>query len=143
MTFTHRCCGEKETLDFAIGLAAGLRGGEVFALEGDLGCGKTTFVRGLALGLGCPAAVTSPTFNLVHRYTGGRLEIAHLDLYRLKKAAELEALDLETLLDGSGVIAVEWPRLAATLLPAERTCRIEFSEPLPGERLLRVTRPPI
>ena len=55
MTTTHRCCGEKETLDLAVGLAAGLRGGEVFALEGDLGCGKTTFVRGLALGLGCPA----------------------------------------------------------------------------------------
>lgn len=92
-------------------------------LSGDLGAGKTAFVRGLAEGLGIdPAEVTSPTFTLVHEYRQGRLPLVHADLYRLDKA-DLDELGMDTELAGRGVLAIEW---------AERLAR-----PLPGS--MRVT----
>jgi len=128
MKQTHVCCSEKEMIELAAGIARTLRGGEVFALVGELGSGKTTFVKGLALGLKIPVTATSPTFNLVHRYTGGRLPLIHYDLFRLKKLAEIEALDLETELQQKNVIAIEWPQIVKPILPADRTRWIEFQE---------------
>ncbi len=119
---------EKETLDFSVKLAQSLGGGEIFALSGDLGCGKTTFVKGLALGLQISKTVTSPTFNLVHRYLGGRLVLIHYDLYRLKKMFEIEALDLEIEMETKSILAIEWPDLAKPLLPMNRTQWILFEE---------------
>ncbi len=116
-----------------------LKGGEVFALVGDLGCGKTTFVRGLARGLGCHTAVTSPTFNLIHRYRGGRLEIIHCDLYRLRSPRELEALDLESEMETGCVLAIEWPKLAESFLPQDRTRWIRFEERNENERQIRIS----
>jgi len=138
-------------IEFAAGMARTLRGGEVFALVGELGTGKTTFVKGLALGLQCPSIVTSPTFNLVHRYPDGRLTLIHYDLYRLKKFQEIEALDLETelhlsqgdsaLKDQKNVIAIEWPQLVQSILPADRTRWIEFQELSDFNRSLTITGP--
>ena len=99
---------EAETRAIAAGLAAGLGPGAVVLLSGDLGAGKTAFVRGLAEGLGIdPGEVTSPTFTLVHEYRGGRLPLVHVDLYRLD-TAELDEIGMDSELAEAGVVAVEW-----------------------------------
>jgi tRNA threonylcarbamoyladenosine biosynthesis protein TsaE len=96
-----------ETFALAAGLAASLRPGTFVLLRGDLGAGKTVFVRGLASGLGVdPDGVTSPTFVLVQHYRG-RIPLIHADLYRLETAAAVEDLGLEELESGA-VVAVEW-----------------------------------
>ena len=101
-----------------------LQGGEVLALTGELGAGKTTFVQGLALGLGLSREeVTSPTFVLMVTLGGGRLILNHVDLYRLDEEGAAE-LGLEELMTGPGsdeaVTALEWAERAEALLPAER-----------------------
>jgi tRNA threonylcarbamoyladenosine biosynthesis protein TsaE len=99
---------EEETRRFAAQLAAELSAGSLILLSGDLGAGKTVFVRGLAEGLGVdPDDVTSPTFTLVHEYAG-RLPLIHVDLYRLERA-ELDEIGLDSELAGRGVTAIEWP----------------------------------
>lgn len=91
-----------------------LRQGDLVLLAGDLGAGKTTFVRGVVRGSGSPAHVASPTFQLVRVYSGP-VQIAHVDLYRLEAGAELVDLGLEELLD-QGAVLVEWgDRLEASL----------------------------
>lgn len=112
---------EEETEHVACALAAGLRAGDIVLLYGDLGAGKTAFVRGLALGLGIePADVSSPTFTLVHEYHGGRVCLYHADLYRLDRAAT-EDLGLEEMGVDDGVLAIEWPdRLTRDLPHAHR-----------------------
>lgn len=84
----------------------GLRQGDLILIEGDLGAGKTTFVRGLARGAGSTAHVASPTFQLVRVYPG-RVQVAHVDLYRVEASAELGELGLDELLD-HGAVVVEW-----------------------------------
>lgn len=97
---------ETEALGAALGRAA--RGGELIGLVGELGSGKTCLVRGLAQGLGIdPARVHSPSFTIVTEYSGGRLSLQHVDLYRLDRPAD-EALFLRDVLYGEGVAAVEW-----------------------------------
>lgn len=98
---------ERETIEFARRLGAGLRAGAVVLLSGELGTGKTAFVRGLAAGLGIdPDEVSSPTFTLIHEYHG-RLTLYHADLYRLSER-EAEELGLEELASSQGVVAIEW-----------------------------------
>ncbi len=93
-------------------------------LSGNLGAGKTAFVRGLAEGLGIDAEdVSSPTFTLVHEYRGGRLTLYHVDLYRLEKAAT-DDLGLEEL--HRGVLAIEWPDRLSHQLPGARRVSIEI-----------------
>ena len=122
---THTSNSEAETRALASRLAADLQPGDVLLLSGDLGAGKTAFVRGLADGLGIdPGEVTSPTFTLVHEYRGGRLPLIHVDLYRLDRA-DLDEIGLDQDLAAGGVTAVEW---------AER-----LSRPLPGATIVRIT----
>jgi tRNA threonylcarbamoyladenosine biosynthesis protein TsaE len=98
----------EETAQLASTLARCLRPGDVVLLSGNLGSGKTAFVRGLATGLGVnPDDVSSPTFTLVHEYRGGRLVLYHADLYRLEGAAT-DDIGLEELGVKDGVLAIEW-----------------------------------
>ncbi|HVE15585.1 MAG TPA: tRNA (adenosine(37)-N6)-threonylcarbamoyltransferase complex ATPase subunit type 1 TsaE [Chthoniobacterales bacterium] len=97
-----------------------LEGGEVLALSGPLGAGKTALVRGIATGLGAPArAVSSPTFVLLHEYRG-RVPLVHVDLYRLTAQGEAESIGLGDYLSGQTVVAVEWAEKAPHILPDDR-----------------------
>jgi tRNA threonylcarbamoyladenosine biosynthesis protein TsaE len=98
--------------------ATALLRGDVLALCGDLGAGKTHFVKGLAIALGSDAAVTSPTFTLIHEYLGGRLPLYHFDFYRLEDEDEALKIGLDEYLDGDGVCVVEWADKFPDLLPA-------------------------
>jgi tRNA threonylcarbamoyladenosine biosynthesis protein TsaE len=103
-------------------LAGALRGGECVALYGDLGAGKTQFVRGLVKGLGgAGRVVSSPTFVLLNVYERGlRLAVYHLDAYRVSGSEELEAIGFAELLGQGGVVVVEWAQRVEDLLPAGR-----------------------
>jgi tRNA threonylcarbamoyladenosine biosynthesis protein TsaE len=106
---THTSHSEADTRAIAAALGAGLEAGAVLLVSGDLGAGKTAFVRGLAEGLGLDSGeVTSPTFTLVHEYRGGRLPLIHVDLYRLDRA-ELDEIGLDDTLAAQGIVAIEWP----------------------------------
>jgi tRNA threonylcarbamoyladenosine biosynthesis protein TsaE len=99
---------EAETSDAGERLAATLQAGAVVLLTGELGAGKTAFVRGLARGLGASADdVSSPTFTLIQEYRGGQATLHHVDLYRLA-AAEIADLGLDELISGADVVAIEW-----------------------------------
>lgn len=110
--FTLESRSEAETLAAGRGLAALLAPGDLVTLSGDLGAGKTVFVRGLAEGLGAPALeVSSPTFSLVHEYGEGPV-LVHADLYRLGEEPEsrLRDLGLFEACAGGAVVVIEWPR---------------------------------
>ncbi len=98
---------EKDTYAFAKRVADRLKGGEVILLNGDLGAGKTTFTKGLALALGVNETVTSPTFTYVKEYDG-RLPLFHFDMYRVADADEVYELGLEEYFYRGGVVVVEW-----------------------------------
>src|SRR4051812_7960206 len=99
---------EEETAAVGRELAATLSAGDVLLLFGDLGAGKTAFVRGLADGLGVARQeVSSPTFTLIQEYRGGRLPLFHVDLYRIEDPREFDELGLDEIAEG-GVLAIEW-----------------------------------
>jgi tRNA threonylcarbamoyladenosine biosynthesis protein TsaE len=133
-------CAEEEMIALGAKMASQLKGGEVFALTGDLGAGKTTFVKNLVRGLGSSSTPTSPTFNLVHRYPCKNFSVIHYDLYRLKKFEEIEALDLEDQIqENKSVIAIEWPKLVESVLPSDRTRWVTFEETADGKRKVTIT----
>ena len=107
-----------ETVAYGGRRAQSLHAGDVLALAGDLGSGKTQFVKGLVAGLGSDDEVTSPTFTLIHEYTSGRLPVYHLDFYRLNHRDELRQLGLEDYFNGEGVCVIEWADRFPEILPA-------------------------
>ena len=128
---------EDDTAAIAAELAATLQPGAILLLSGQLGAGKTAFVRGLAAGLGIdPDEVSSPTFTLVHEYRGGRLTLYHADLYRLENTTT-EDLGLEEKGVVSGVLAIEWPDRLTHVLPGAATVSIEIV----GDTTRRITMP--
>ena len=129
-----------ETMAFGRRLGSLLGAGDIVALVGPLGSGKTTLTKGIALGLGVeePRWVTSPTFVLVHQYEG-RLPIYHVDAYRLKGEAEAEALGTEEIFFGDGVAIVEWAERIAGALPRER---LEIALDIKGETAREITLGP-
>jgi tRNA threonylcarbamoyladenosine biosynthesis protein TsaE len=119
----HTTRSEAETATVGRDLAASLHAGDTVLLSGELGAGKTAFVRGLAEGLGVPAdAVSSPTFTLIQEYRGGRLPLFHVDLYRLDDPREIDDLGLEEIA-ADGVLAIEW----AEKLPRRPSAAVEVS----------------
>jgi tRNA threonylcarbamoyladenosine biosynthesis protein TsaE len=138
-TFSSNSVAETEAI--AAELAQSLQGGECIALHGDLGAGKTQFVRGLVRGLGSnPRAVSSPTFVLLNVYAGGRLTVYHLDAYRVAGADDFEAIGFSELLDQpSGVVVVEWAERVRSLLPPK--CIDVRIEPIgEGRRHIEIDR---
>ncbi|MDY3993511.1 MAG: tRNA (adenosine(37)-N6)-threonylcarbamoyltransferase complex ATPase subunit type 1 TsaE [Evtepia sp.] len=104
----HYSKSPQETEALGQALVQKLAPGAVVAFSGDLGAGKTAFVRGMAQGLGITQRVTSPTFTIVNEYEGGRLPLFHFDMYRLHSAEELFDIGWEDFLSRGGVCAVEW-----------------------------------
>lgn len=101
-----------------------LQRGDLVALQGDLGSGKTHLIKGIALGLGSTDMVNSPSFVLINQYRAGAqcgsIPIYHADLYRIERPAELAGIGLDELLDGDGICLIEWAERAEGWLPAER-----------------------
>ena len=128
----------EETAAFGQTQAAVLRRGDVLALCGDLGAGKTQFVKGLAAGLNSEAAVTSPTFTLIHEYVGGRLPLFHFDFYRLEDEDEALKIGLDEYLHGDGVCVIEWADKFPEVLPAE-TQWYRFTHRADGARVIEQT----
>ena len=114
----HESASPEETERIAAELAAELRAGDVVTVSGELGAGKTTFIRGACRALGVEVPVTSPTFTVGHRYRG-TVDVSHLDLYRFEGVSAAEWGDLEPYFDGA-VCFVEWPEAAGGGLPSPR-----------------------
>jgi tRNA threonylcarbamoyladenosine biosynthesis protein TsaE len=109
-----------ETEALGAELAAGLSAGDVVLVHGELGAGKTTFVRGAARALGVPGPVTSPTFSIGHRYLGAAVTVSHLDLYRLQSLHSEDPELLEDYLGPDRITFVEWPEAGASELARAR-----------------------
>ncbi|MBI1810845.1 MAG: tRNA (adenosine(37)-N6)-threonylcarbamoyltransferase complex ATPase subunit type 1 TsaE [Deltaproteobacteria bacterium] len=114
----------EKTMELGKKIGEGLQAGDVVALIGELGAGKTLFTQGLVQGLGVKGYVKSPSFTIVNRYEG-RLPVYHLDLYRLGDVNEIYELGIEEYLYGDGVTIIEWAEKAYSLLP-EKYILIKF-----------------
>ncbi len=114
--FTSKSADETIALGRTYGTDA--QKGDVFALRGDLGAGKTQFVKGFVAGLGSKADVTSPTFVLIHEYGDGRLPVYHFDFYRVESHEAISRLGFDDYIFGDGVSMIEWADLYSSLIPA-------------------------
>ena len=135
-TLTIALSSPAATFELGRRLGAALREGDFVALVGELGAGKTLFVRGAAEGAGAEPA-TSPSFALANLYRGGKVTLQHLDLYRLSGAAELFALGFDDLISTPAATLCEWADRAGSALPADRL-EISFAVTGPEERSARV-----
>ena len=136
---TLKIKNEEETRRFGLDLAHELKAGDVVALMGDLGTGKTALTRYIAEGLGITARVNSPTFTIVKEYREGRLPLFHFDVYRVSDPDELFNIGADEYFYGDGVCVVEWADLIEELLPEDtRYIYIEYG-PKEGERIYKCT----
>lgn len=124
---------EEDTKSLAMITAGEAKRGDIFCLNGDLGCGKTVFAKGFAEGLGVHEAVTSPTFNIVKEYKEGRFPLYHFDVYRIADPDEMYAIGYEDYFFGDGVCLIEWSELIDDLIP-ESAIRITIrKDPSKGD----------
>lgn len=130
---------ETETKKFATDVAQTLKKGDVIALVGDLGTGKTTLSKYIAEALGITETITSPTFTIVQEYHSGRLPLYHFDVYRVDDIEEMYRIDYEEYFYGEGVCIVEWADIVEEIIPEyAKVIFIEYGED-EGERLYRCT----
>lgn len=127
----------EETIELARRLTAEIPPDAVVALSGDLGAGKTTFVKGLAEGWGIRQTVTSPTYNIFTLYEGPQRQLAHMDAYRLEGAAAVDGLMLEEFLRSPFCLVIEWPEKIADWIPAD-ALRLQFTTGAENTRHLRL-----
>jgi tRNA threonylcarbamoyladenosine biosynthesis protein TsaE len=125
------------THQVAAQFARDLTAGSVVGLVGPLGAGKTQFVKGIVAEIGAAVAVTSPTFTLIHEYTGGRLPIYHFDFFRIEDCRSAERLGLDEYFFGDGICAVEWADKFRQLLPVAARW-ISFAPKSESERLITI-----
>ena len=139
-TVTSR--SEDETAALGRELAATLGTGDVLLLYGDLGAGKTAFVRGLAEGLGVSRdEVSSPTFTLIQEYRGGRLTLFHVDLYRIEDPREFDELGLEEVAE-DGALAIEWAEKLPARLKPSRYVNVRIAQGEGDQRQIEITNSP-
>ena len=117
-----------DTHAVASALAQLARTGDVIILTGEMGAGKTAFAQGFADALGVDEPVTSPTFTLVHTYDSGRVNLHHADLYRLDRMSEVADLALAELVEGDGILLVEWGDVAASMLGDHLELRLQHDD---------------
>lgn len=130
---------EEETKKFGFEIAKNLCGGDVLALIGDLGTGKTALTSYIAAGLGITRRVNSPTFTIVKEYTEGRLPLYHFDVYRVSDPEELFNIGIEEYFFGQGVCIVEWADLIEEILPEDtKYIYLEYGKN-EGERVYKCT----
>jgi tRNA threonylcarbamoyladenosine biosynthesis protein TsaE len=125
-----------ETEKFGRQFAKGLSAGSVLALKGELGSGKTQFVKGLAAGVGSAAAVTSPTFTIIHEYSGGRWPIYHFDFFRIEDRQSAMRLGLDEYFFDDGVSVIEWADRFPDLIP-ESAHWVSFEMKSENERMIK------
>jgi tRNA threonylcarbamoyladenosine biosynthesis protein TsaE len=131
---------ETETAAAGEALGRELRSGDVVLLYGDLGAGKTAFVRGLAAGIGAKADdVSSPTFTIVQEYSGTNATLYHVDLYRLE-AAEIDDLGLEDLVSADGIVAIEWAERWRDRPDGEGVVEVRLADAGEDRRRIEITR---
>ncbi|HUD05820.1 MAG TPA: tRNA (adenosine(37)-N6)-threonylcarbamoyltransferase complex ATPase subunit type 1 TsaE [Candidatus Saccharimonadales bacterium] len=140
INFAVKSSSERETEEIARVIGRNLKGGEVLELVGDIGAGKTTFVRGLARGMGHRDNVSSPSFTISRVYDSGKLHLKHFDFYRLAEAGILEYDLDETVKDPSSVTVIEWSNIVEDVLPKSKIV-IEFKVGGQSSRHLRLTCP--
>lgn len=130
-----------QTEEFAATLAALVRPRDIVVLSGEMGAGKTAFVRGFAVGMGVSSdeTVSSPTFTLVHTYDSGRLVVHHADLYRLGRLSDVEDLGLRELADLGDVVIVEWGNVAEEVLGDHLVVSLEADEDDEDTRYIAVS----
>ena len=116
---TVKLDSEKDTRSLGLEIADALEPGDVVALTGDLGTGKTALTKYIAEGLGVKEEISSPTFTIIKEYKSGRLPLYHFDVYRLGSGNELLDTGAEELLDGDGACVIEWADIVADVLPAD------------------------
>ena len=136
-TFISNSAAETEAI--ARRLAEDLVAGSVLALKGELGSGKTVFTQGLVAGLDSNAAVTSPTFTIVHEYQNGRLPVYHFDFFRLENPESVVRLGLEDYFFSDGVSVIEWADRFPELIP-EQARWISFEIKSEHQRIVRLFR---
>lgn len=134
---TYYTDSAEQTKKVAEGVAEKLNGGEVIAMKGDLGAGKTCFVSGLAAALGFSGEVTSPTFAIINEYLGGRLNVYHFDMYRVTSWEDLYSTGYFEYLEAGGVVAVEWSENIEAALP-EQYITVEILKNADGGREINV-----
>ena len=119
----------EETFELGVSIGKNAVPGQVFALLGDLGVGKTVFIKGVAKGLGITEPVNSPTFTIVQVYEEGRLPFYHFDVYRIADVEEMDEIGYEEYFFGNGVCFVEWANLIEEIMP-KNTVRITIAKNL-------------
>jgi tRNA threonylcarbamoyladenosine biosynthesis protein TsaE len=144
MNFSITTNSPQETIEFGRRFGSQLRGGEVIALCGPLGSGKTHLIKGIVKGLGAEDAaneVTSPTFVLVNEYTG-RLDIFHIDAYRLDSIAQFEQIGFDDYCYPGSVVLIEWADKIEKALVGINYIRLELAHLSPSSRAIRITNAP-
>ena len=131
---------ETDTRSLGAALAKSMQPGEVYALTGDLGAGKTTLAKAIARGLGVSETLTSPTFTIVQEYESGRMPLYHFDVYRVSDEDELFEIGLEDYFHRGGVCLIEWADLIEDLLPEGTVWVSLMYGEEEGERICSISR---
>ncbi len=136
---TAESYSEKDTAELARTIAQKARKGDIFALIGDLGAGKTAFAKGFAEGLGVTEPVVSPTFTILQIYESGRMPLYHFDVYRIGDISEMDEIGYEDCFWGEGVTLMEWADIVEPILPDTATVITIMTDPAKGTDYRKIT----